>query len=318
MNWPQLWQDWQDRLQQRRWRIALSLLLLGPALLLIAWRTYQNWEVLQQHDWTLRPACWAAAFLGHALSLFCLMGGWQLMLTQLGQRRPFLLNARIYCLSNLAKRIPGGIWYIAGRVHLYREQDVNAAVSLSASALELVLLAGSGMVTFFLSLPFSQSSWSAYLGLALAVLLGALFLLQPPVFNRLLRFLLHRLGSQDQLEISYRSLGPMFLLYLGCWITAGAGLYLAILSLYELPWSVLPDIIGLWALSGTLSMLAATFFLLGTGVREIALSFLLVAHMPQPLAVVAAVLFWFVVTIGEVFWGLFFLLGRRRGPGEMT
>lgn len=317
MDWRQVGKTWREKLNQRRWRIALTVLLLGPAVALIAFRTYQNWGVLQEHSWQLHPERWAGALLGYSLALFCLLWAWDHMLAQLGHERPFRNNARIYCLSNLAKRIPGGIWYMAGRVHLYQDERVPATVTLTGTALEVVLLATTGMAAFFLTLPFSQGGWPSYLGLALAVLLVAVFALQPPVFNRVLRFLLRRMGSETQLEITYSGLLPLLLGYLGGWVFAGAGLYMAILSFYDLPWNLLPDIVGLWALSGTLSMLASTLLLLGMGVREIALSFLLTVHMPQPIAIVAAVLFWFVITAGELLWtGTFVLLGRLRGQAR--
>jgi len=125
------------------------------------------------------------------------------------------------------------------------------------------------------------------------------------------------LGSAVRVKITYREILPLFPAFLLAWIFPGAGLYVLSRSLYTLPLAVLPDILAMWAISGTLSMLASTF-LMGSGVREVALSFLLAMYMPQPIAVVVAILFWFVITIGEVFWaGMFSLACRRDRVGEV-
>jgi len=63
--------------------------------------------------------------------------------------------------------------------------------------------------------------------------------------------------------------------------------------------------------------LLASLFLLGIGAREVALSVLLAAFMPSPMAVIVAILFWFLLTIGEVAWaGIFALLGRGRASPD--
>lgn len=310
-----LWEQLRNKARQPHWQVLLTVLLIGPAIAVIGLRTYQNWDVLRQHTWCFRPGFWAAALLGYSLALLSLLWAWNRIMGQLGGVYRFRTNARIYCLSNLSKRIPGAIWYMVGRVHFYQGEGVRTSVTLAGTALETVLLAATGIVTVLFVQPFAQTQWSFRLGAALLVLPIALIILQPPVFNRIVHFFLDRLGSDAQVEISYRGLFPVFAAYLAGWILPGIGLYMLVTSFYPLPWKMLPDIVGAWALAGTMGLLVATF-LLGSGVREITLSFLLVAHMPQPMAVLAAVLFWLVIMVGETLWaGVFVLLGRldRRG-----
>ncbi len=307
----QVWGQLQQRVGPLRWRILLTVLLLGPAVAVIAYQTYQNWDLLRQHTWQFRPLYWGGALLGCTVALFALLWAWNRIIVHMGEFPYFWANARIYFLSNLSKRVPGAFWYVLGRVHFYRERGVRGSVTVVGSVLEYVFLAATGLLTYFLVLPFSRLRSPLHLTVAAIVLPVTVVLLQPPVFNRVVRYLLRRAGRDVQVEITYRRLLPLLPAYLVGWVAAGAGLYLMILSFCPLDLALLPDILGIWAISGTLSLLLSSV-LLGSGVREIALSFLLSLYMPQPIAVLVAVAFWFVVTAADVLWAGVFALVRGK------
>ncbi len=286
------------------WRRALlSLLLLGPALAFIAYQTWRNWEQLRQYEWQVRPAFWALAFAGYTVALFCLLAGWNRIMGRLGGVTHFRKNARLYLLSGLSKRLPGFVWYMLSRALLYKDEGVPAPVSLAGSALELALLMTSGLLAYFLILPFLGQAFleGPRLLLLLALLLLGAVLLQPAVFNRILRFFLRRLGSSVQVEVTYRDLWPLLPLYLFAWGVGGIVLYVTARSVYPLPLVALPTTMSIWAAAGTLA-LGISSFLIGTGVREITLTFFLTAVLPQPLAVVVALLFWLLYVLFELTW----------------
>jgi hypothetical protein len=312
--------EWVRRQQGRRfWRPLLTFLLLAPAVAIIAYNTYRNWGTLRQYSWEPRYGLWGAALLVYALAFLSVSWGWNHLMGRVARFSRFRSNARIYSLSNLPRRVPGPFWYMLGRVHLYQAEGVPASDTLAGTALEIILLATTGIGTYFLAQPFSASRDVLRLGVALGLLIGALVALQPAVFNRVARYLLRRLGSEAHIEITYRGLLVPGLAYLAGWVLTGMSLYLVVLSLYPLPWTGIPEIIGAWAASGTVGLLAS-LFLLGIGAREVALSFLLAASMPTPMAVIVAILFWFLLTIGEVAWaGVFALLGRGSPfPGQSS
>jgi len=309
--WKRFWRWFQRQSDRPLRRLLLTVLFLGPAVAVIAYRTYQNRDVLRDYAWRWRPGFWGIALLSYSLALFAVLWAWNTLMGHLTGSSRFPSNARIYCLTNLSKRIPGPFWYLLGRVYFYRAEGVRASATLAATALEQVFFALTGMMVYFLTLPFSGRVRPLHLGVAAAIFFLALLLLQPPIFNRAARFLLRRAGSDARVQITYRLLLPVTVAYLLGWILPGLGLYGLAASIYPLPWSLLQSFVGMWAVSGTLSLLLSTV-MLGSGVREVALSFLLVPYMPQPIAVVVAVLFWFIVTVGEVLWaGIFALLGRR-------
>ncbi len=301
--------------EQRLWRPLLTACLLVPALGWIAWNGYRNWGMLSRSSWVLRPGLLAGALGVYSLALFSVLWGWARMVGHVAGFGRFFPNARVYTLSNLPRRIPGPFWYMLGRVHLYREEGVPARDTLVATVLEILLLITTGAITALLAQPFSLNHHPVELALTAGLFVCALLLLQPALFNRIACSLLRRMGGEGTVAITYRGLGLPALGYLAGWLLTGTSLFLAARSVLPIPWGRLPETVGLWAISGTIGLLTS-LFLFGFAVREVTLSILLAAYIPQPLAVAVAVLFWFLLTLGELFWaGTFALLERLRRKG---
>ena len=311
------------RLLERLGRTGRALgtaLLVLPAVGYIAYRMVQNWEQVRASPWSFQPVYLMPVFLGYLLALFAVLWAWNHIVGQLTPLRRFALNARLYCLSNLSRHLPGAIWYMAGRAFLYSQVGVPPSHTLAAIALEVLLTTTAGLLTYLLSLLWigSPGAVPLRLGLALGLLALALGFLQPPLFNRILTFFLRRFGSREEMRITYRTLLPPLLAYLLAWTFGGATLYALIRFIYASPpWQEIPGVIGIWAAAGTIGLLASTF-LLGLGVREVALGTLLLALLPEERAIAVAVLFWFLLTGGDLATaGLALLLSRRGQPGGL-
>ncbi len=292
-------------------RVLLFLFLVVPAVAYIGYQTWKNWDQLVSYRWSIRPGLWALSFLAFTAALGCTLVAWSRLVGRLGVGVRFRTNARIYCLADLSKRLPGFIWYMASRVLLYQGEGVAASIPLAGSALEMALMATTGVLTYFLTLPFTGAAFSGGLRLLVAgaVLLVSAILLQPAVFNRLVGFFLRRLGSQMQVRIAYRDILPLIPVYLLAWALIGVTLYLISCAVYPLPLEVVPTMIATWAASGTLTMLISSF-LFGFGTREVTLSVFLAAMMPQPIAVVVALIFSLSLLVGELIWTGIFALWR--------
>jgi hypothetical protein len=284
-------------------RVLLTSILVVPALIFVAYQTWRSWEELRNYEWNVQPALWSVVFLGYTAALSCLLVAWNYIMGRLGKVSRFRTNARLYVLSGLSKRLPGFLWYMAGRALLYREEGVPTSISLTGSALELALTATSGLLAYFFTLPFIQTLPLGGFRLLIAglLLVAGVALLQPAVFNRVLSFFLRRMGSQAEIQVTYRDILPPIPLYMLAWGIGGVVIYALSYSVYPLPIEVLPTAMSIWAASGTLTLLLSTF-MLGFGTREIALSILLNLILPQPLAIVVALLFGLIYVLSELFW----------------
>ena len=291
-------------------RALLSALLVVPALAFITYQTWRNWEQLRAYNWQVRPELWALAFLGYAVALNLELVAWNRMMGRLAGLTNFRRNARLYCVSNLSKRLPGVVWYLAGRALLYREQGVPAAATRTGSALELALLVATGPVVYFGVLPFTGGVLRGWMLLvAVGALVVGAVVLQPAIFNRIVNFFRRRMGSSAQITVAYRDVLPLVPLYLLAWGIGGPVLYVVACSIHPLPLAALPAITSIWVASGTLTLLFGTF-LLGFGVREVALSLLLATVLPQPLPVIVALLFGLILVVSELIWTAIFVLWR--------
>lgn len=285
--------------------LAASLFFLGYVL--YRWRE-TLWDTLRQVDARL----FALAFLLYPLGLVPVSWAWHLLMARLGGCSNWRTNVRLYNLSSLPKRIPSSIWYIASRVVLYRDQGVDSALTLTATALETIWLVLSGLSIYLLSLPFWVGVGEpAQLDLRLVAVAAAclaLTLASPfwsPLLLRGVRWLLARMGIAVSVRLAARDVLPLLGLSGLAWVGGGIVLYVVANAMTPVPPAQLPAVIGAWAASGAVS-LSAGLLVSGMGLREVTLTVLLGNLVPLPVAVAISLLFRVLLMVGELVWALVF------------
>ena len=296
-------------LQDPRLRSLIVVVVVVLSFAIMGYLVYRNWHELEpyrQHLQVHYPLI-ILAFLLYPAGLVPNAIGWHAIMSRLGGLPDFKANARIYCYSCLPRRIPGGVWHIAGRAYLNKEQGVPHALTLLGTSLEWVLLVVSGLLVYLLSnlSPLLKSAEGSGLspGVALVLFVPLLALLFPPLLNRIVNFLLRKFGVQQHLAIRVYDILALLAVYLIAWTMGGVVLYVLIRALFPLPLATLPAVIGAWGGAGALGFVAA-YFLQGLGVREVTLSVLLGSFMPLPIAIIASILFRILLTVGEVVYPL--------------
>jgi hypothetical protein len=248
-------------------------------------------------------------FLGELLSSIA----WARIMNDLTTPLPALRHQLIFVVTHAARRIPGTVWHVIGRVAWYERLGISKAVSVLANVLEMVLMIWSGLILSVLLLPFiSQarqfSAWQFIAGIVLSGLV-----LHP----RVLHFILARFGQGEQAKkLPYTRVLGWLGYFLLIWLIGGSILYLLINAIYPVPITVLPLCIGAWAITGV----AATIVLVlpsGLGLSEATLSLLLSTQVPSSIAVTAAILMRVILTVLEfLFAGI--VLGFRERLGLTT
>jgi hypothetical protein len=259
--------------------ILISLVVLSSLI-------YRERSVLLTYNWELR---WG--FIGFSFVL--LVAGtllaalvWGSLMHTLGSKVALVDHVRYYVISQLAKRLPGTIWYIAGRSYLYRQHGDSATFVAVASSLELVISCAGGALV---ALAFASYSFGAlspfYLTILALILVIAVFLTQPVC----IRWVLQRMGHPEVPTVGYRHIALWLCLYIVLWIVGGTLLFLTANAVREVPFRFYPYVVGSWSLVGVLSY--AVFFLPNNlGFTEIGLSLLLTTLLPSSLAVLVAIL----------------------------
>ncbi len=293
-------------LNRRRWLSVAGGLLAAACLIFLGYIVYRERDVLVTHLLRADARQLLAVAAWYVLDLAIFICGWAAIMAGMGERLSLLRHARIFCLANAAKRLPGTLWYIGGRAALYSRAGIPSRTVVVASAVEgaLIWLSGLAISVPFLMVALPERRW-VWLAAGGALLIG---LLNP----RTLRWILGRAVKDGALStISLWQVYGWLLLYLAGWAIGGVLLH-AILAIFQTPaWEQLPAVIGTWAVAGTASML--TFFLpSGFGVTEVTITALLGRLAPAGVAVLAALSARVLITLLDV------IVGSLAYVAEMT
>jgi glycosyltransferase 2 family protein len=297
-------------------RIA-GILLVGAAAWFLVNAITSNWQALREHEWRVNPGLLATSIAVHIAVLAWGVAIWSRVIRffsapAVGTR----LLLSVWFLSNLAKYIPGKIFQFVAVADL--GQRVGAPPRLLLVSLlvhtALALLAGTLLSSWTLSEQLIPAVPPAAVGITVTA--AAVLMVHPSILNWALG-LVSRVARGQLLRWNgrWRDGIVLLLLSVASWMLYGLAYYLFLLSLTPLPLSALPVLSGVNALSFVAGYLAIVTPG-GLGVREAAMTALLLPLVPQSVAAVLAISsrLWTIIT--ELLAGaLVLLLGRPKIPG---
>ncbi len=281
---------WLRQLSRNPWlRRAVRVTLVLVALVFLVNNVVRNWRALSNYEWRFDPARLAAAVICLAFARNFLALASQQAFSGVGYSLHWRTILRGFHLSAFSIYMPGGIYL--GRAMVFAGDGVDAVSTTAAVMLEYNMLVLSGLlvsVPYFLHRgPGMPSRWWI-VGLVLVPL--ATVLVTPALINRLLRWLMERLGRKDKgVNLTRRGLANMLLLCVCYWLLGGLGFYLLASSVYPVPSQLLPAAAAAFGLAGAITYTLA--FTPGSlGVQEGALALVLTPLLPTPLPAVLALL----------------------------
>lgn len=269
---------------------------LAFTLAILAFLLYRERELLLQLQWRFNPWLISSAFLAYVSALIMVVLVWADLMRSFGSTLPTATHIEYFCLSHLAKRLPGTVWYLAGRSYLYKQVDEPLRRVTFASSVEFLITFLSGALTTLLFLGYLVTQLTAlpWWGWLLLAALG-LLLLHP----RSLHYWSRRFNLSDLPTLHFGRLLLWVALYSLSWIIGGFILFVTCHLVTTIPIAQLPYLIGSWSLIGTSTILV--FFLPSNlGFSEVGLSLLLATLVPSTFAVVIAVLNRIIVLIYEI------------------
>lgn len=279
-----------------RWIFTIAAFIFSTGVLALL--LYRQREILQHYQWRINWEAAAGAFAVYSVDLFMVVAIWVWIVTAMGAIVNLRKHFQYYCISNLARRLPGTVWYIAYRAQVYKDEGLSAKLTSLGSGIELAIsIVSATLVCFVFSIPILLHY---RIGLIPAVILMAISLafLHP----RLLSWIIKKLGGTIN-QIRYTKMLLWIGGYLLIWIAGGILLYFIGNIIYPLPLNQLPYIIGCYALVGLLSR-ALLFSPSNLGFTEVSLSLLLTSIMPSSMAVLVSVMNRIVVTFFDILWAL--------------
>jgi uncharacterized membrane protein YbhN (UPF0104 family) len=282
-------------------RLVITSISIGLTIIILGLLVYRQRDILLNYHWQFRPLPIFLSFLVFSLVLFWVSIVWGWIINNLGMKLSYAKHIRYYIVSNLAKRIPGTIWYVASRIQLYGSDGINLKITALASGIEMVFITLAGILVVFL---FSTQTLVQHhispIILMIFFLLG-LVLLHPKVIKWIL---LRR--KVEAKTLSYKFIIKGILSYVFSWILGGIILFEIGNIIHPISIGNLPYFINCWTLVGIISTLLF-FSPSNFGITEIGLSLLLSKIMPSPIAVLVAIASRIFMIAYEIIWASFFL-----------
>src|SRR4030042_3755627 len=131
-------------------KVLLTSILVGIPFIVLGMIVYKQRDILLSYKWQFHPQQFVFAFVLFSLSLFMSSMVWGYILNVLSKKLSYKKNIYYYIFSNLAKRIPGTIWYVTTRAQMYTDEGVSLRITTLASGLEMAFIALAGLVTVLL------------------------------------------------------------------------------------------------------------------------------------------------------------------------
>jgi uncharacterized membrane protein YbhN (UPF0104 family) len=260
-------------------------------------------------DWSAFLGGLVIGFLLYPVSLVVQAFVWQLTIVRLAEVKGGWWDLEIYAYTHLVRRLPGAVWYLAGRTAMYRGRGVGAGVTLAASGVEWLLLMLAAALVYVAFTVAGGASFGAGLTVAAVLLIVAALVIQrslmagtrirrlPVLRQKLENVPLERLPRETDIVL-------WLVLYGVCYLIGGAILLVLIQGVVPDSTMGLGDATRVWALAGGTSLLFSTVIPAGLGVRELTLTVLLAPFASTAAAILAAVLLRLLFISGDLVWGL--------------
>ena len=218
------------------------------------------------------------AFLFYLGALVAVIVGWVEIMQGFAPKINWWKHVQIYCATLAARRLPGTLWYVGGRVVLYKKLGVSGTAMSIASSIELVISVVTGGLIGLILIPLRYELPIHILILLWGIVIIGFVLVQPKILKSISKRI-----NDIGINIQIKNLVIWLVSYTFMWVMGG-WMLVQIINVFQVVHSGdLVLIIGAWALSGAAGIL--TLFLPSSfGMTEVALTILLSQILPLPLA----------------------------------
>ncbi len=292
--------------RRQRWTQAIIIGLYALVIVLLAAAAWRERMLIIQWSSRLTFVVLVGFLFTYSLALTLVMIAWYLIIAQLSGVKSFWLHFCVYYMTNLARRLPGLLWYLVGRAYMYEQKGISKSTVALGSALEAVLSLVAGLIVYLISLFFVQQSSPIRLVWLLGAIIVGAILISPPVMTILYRWK----GGGGKIPIGYGNLLIWLLIFMFGWTIGGLTAANLVGAIEPMPIRNILYIIGVWGLSGSLSSVFV-FLPGGAGIFEVSMTIMLSQIIPIPLAVFIVVALRILIILLELVWGLIALILTR-------
>lgn len=282
----------------------ILVVLYGGGIFFLLWNGWRNRDYIRPLLENAEYFYITYAILWYVLCLLVSILLWLLVIKTFSSQANWWKNIQIYAITFSARRLPGTIWYVGGRMLLYQNIGISKSVVLSASLLEFIVgYVAAGIVGLsFLFVAIRKSSF-LFSVIILGLITGGMILF----FSNLFRKLTKSIRAVPQIRATIIDWLSWIISALAMWILSGLMVTQFIKILQpDLNTKNMFFIIGAWAMSGLAGLL--TYFLPSSfGATEFSLTLLLSQILPLPLAGAVAITVRIFTLVMDILLSVFFL-----------
>ena len=293
-------------------RLTIGTAVAVACLYFLGDRLARDWYKIPWSEIRLNVPLLVSAFLVMFIWMFLYGFTWKVLLAGLGERISLFNSVSVLAVSQVGKYIPGKLWFTVGRMYLAKKHGVSEAKTAVSTVMEIALSLLGAVILFGLAVllvPRAIIPGRAYL--AFLLIPFCVVAVYPPILNRVTGLVLKRLRQPAvEIRMSFRQLLGVLGLYVLMWVVQGTGCYLLVRSFYPLGLSGLPMVAGAFALSWILGFIVL-ISPAGLGIRESIFTFALRLVVPEPVAIIAALMSRIWITGSEGLLALVFTLLPR-------
>jgi uncharacterized membrane protein YbhN (UPF0104 family) len=305
-----------SRLRSSPWaRAGLAVVALG----FLGYGLAVNWAATSA---ALAPLSWwtVAGAVGAVLAgVGCMLVAWRAVLAGLGSVLPLRIAAKVMCLGQLGKYVPGSVWAFAAMMELARDHGSPPRRTFGATVIALVTSLGCALGLAAVTLPFTSREVAGRAWYLLALVPVIVVCLHPRVLTFGLNLLL-RLARREPLERvpPGRAMLTAALWTLAGWLLYGVHIWLLLRDMEPGGASLYAVATGAYALAWATGLLTV-IVPAGIGVREGAMVLVLTPVLDAPRALVIAVVSRLAFTLADLVWaGLGLALARGRAQEDSS
>ncbi|HEC35142.1 MAG TPA: flippase-like domain-containing protein [Anaerolineae bacterium] len=284
---------------QKQWGRIVRGFAIGLAALFLARALYTNWRKIPPQSLEIHPWWICLAVVGILGTILLQAVSWGMVLRFLGQEVGWSQGIRLWTVAQTAKYVPGSIWNWVARIYLSGREGMSLRITTLSILLENVFLVlACLLIVGVLGIPVDWFARLRWLILLPTLLIGLLFIFWPHLLTRIAGRL-RRENHKPPFSIGSKEVLMTATLYLLNMLLGGLVWFPFVRIFYRVPPSALPGLVGSVLFAFVVGYLAV-FVPQGWGVREGLLSVLLAHYMPEPVAVVVAILSRVWIIGGEV------------------
>lgn len=296
------------------------IILIIFVILITFYQIVANWNEIKYYPWKWNFRYILFGLIAYTFSLLGTAGIWAAIITRLSGMRSTLKHIGLYCITNLAMRLPTPLPFIGARSEAYSTQGVARTTTLTAMSLEIIVTIAAATITSIITLPFSVPGSLDQIDIWIWILLIPLlaFVIRPAWLFQIIKAGYARFNrAYFPADVGAREMFLWVGAFILIWMNGGMIYYFLANSIYPVPFRDILAIINVFAVSGVISWIGQLlFFIPNLAVRQIAVAYLLSLFLPLPVAVAVALLTRLCVMIFEMVWALIFSLVLKRSQAK--